>query len=407
MSEMALVSSRKSKLEKKAKEGSKGAVIALNLLKEPEKFLSIVQIGITLVGIIAGAYGGEAFTQDIMPFFEQFELLAPYAEQIAFTSIVVIITYFSLIVGELVPKSIAMNNPEVITIIFAPFMRALSVITYPVVIFLSFSTKIFLKLLMIKERNEPPVTEEELKYMIDSGSLHGVIEKQESEIMHSVFKFGDRKAHHVMIRRKDIAWLDINQPTKEIVAEVFQFPYTKYPVCDGSLDKVIGVVSVRDLLKYVEQDENSDISKHLIEPVFFISNTSALKVLDTFRKKRIHMGFVVNEYGGTEGLITLHDLIENIMGELPEIGDFEEAQIIKREDGSYLVDGELKIKELTQTIGIDKLPHENNYVTLAGFIIHHLHKIPEAGESFVLKNHKFEVIDMDGNRIDKVLITPL
>lgn len=404
MCEIALVSSKKSRLEQRARQGSNGAKIALNVLKEPEKFLSTVQIGITLVGIIAGAYGAEVFTKDIQPFFEKIEWIRPYAEQVSFILIVIVITYFSLIIGELVPKSIALNNPEPITIIFAPFMRGLSIVTYPFVTFLSLSTKLFLKLLMIRARNEPPVTEEELLYMIETGSQHGIIEKQESEIMHGVFRFGDRKADNVMTRRKDIVWINIDHNKEEILANIFQSSYTKFPVCEGTLDNIIGVVSIRDIIMYAENGKRFDLKEHLVEPIFFPQGMSALKILDTFRKKRIHMGFVVNEYGGTEGLITLHDLVENIIGDLPELGDEDEVKFIKRDDNSFLIDGELEIEELKKLLKLESLPNEKNYVTLAGLMIHQLHIIPKAGDKFTLKNYIFEVMDMDGNRIDKVLV---
>lgn len=405
MCEIALVSSHKSKLEQKAKQGSNGAQIALGLLKDPEKFLSTVQIGITLVGIVAGAYGGEVFTRDLQRFVEHISWLNNYAEEITFTIIVTAITYFSLIIGELVPKSIALNNPERITIALAPFMRGLSIITYPFVVFLSLSTKLFLKVLMIKERIEPPVTEDELKYMIETGSQHGIIEKQESEIMHGVFKFGDRRADNMMTKRKEIIWINIRQSKEEIIAHAFQSTYTKFPVCDDSLDKIIGVINLRDLISYANNANPFDFKEHLIEPLFFPKGTPALKILDTFRKKKIHIGFVVNEYGVTEGLITLHDLIENIIGEFPEIDNNEEVQIIKRDDGSLLVDGELKSDELKKLLNLEKLPYESGYATLAGFIIYTIHTIPKPGDNFIYKDIKFEIVDMDGNRIDKVLIT--
>lgn len=405
MCEIALVSSRKSKLEQKAKQGSKGAKTALTLLKEPEKFLSTVQIGITLVGIIAGAYGGEAFTEYLQPYFERVDVLKQYAGQIAFISIVVIITYFSLIIGELVPKSIALNNPEGITITFAPFMKGLSVITYPFVAFLTLSTKLFLKLLMIKQRNEPPVTEDELKYMIETGSQHGIIEKQESDIMHSVFKFGDRKAYNVMTRRRDMTWININQTKEEIAAKVYQSTYSKFPVCDGSVDKIIGVISVRDILININSDKPFDLKQHLMDSIFFPQYTPVLKILETFQKKQIHMGFVVNEYGGTEGLITLHNLIEDIIGDFPEIDESDEMLITERKDGSWLIDGEIEIEKFKEHLKIDILPNEKDYVTLGGFIINQLHSIPKTGDFTILSNYKVEVVDMDGNRIDKVLVS--
>lgn len=407
MCEIALVSSRKSKLEQSANQGSKGAKTALDLLKEPEKFLSTVQIGITLVGIVAGAYGGEAFTKSLQPYIEQISWLKPYAEEVAFALIVAVITYFSLIIGELVPKSIALNNPEGITITFAPFMRGLAIVTYPIVVFLSLSTKLFLKLFMIKQRNDPPVTEDELKYMIETGSRHGIIEKQESEIMHSVFRFGDKRAINVMTQRRDITWLNVNLNKEEILAGVFQTKYTKFPVCDGTLDKIIGVISIKDVLMYLNNNIPFDMKEHLVDPIFFPQGMPALKILDTFRKEKIHIGFVVSEYGRTEGVITLHDLIENLIGDFPEIGDSDDAKVLVREDGSLLVDGELKIEELKNTLSLEKIPGENNYSTLAGFIIYQIHVIPKAGHCFSFGNYKFEIIDMDGNRIDKVLITKI
>jgi len=258
---------------------------------------------------------------------------------------------------------------------------------------------------MIKERNEPPVTEDELKYMIETGSQHGIIEKQESEIMYSVFKFGDRKANNVMTPRKEISWINIRLSKEEILAHAFQSNNTKFPVCDNSLDNILGVITLRDLMTYTNTNEPFDLKEHITEPLFFPQGTPALKILDIFRKKKIHIGFVVNEYGGTEGLITLHDLVENLIGDFPEIDDNDDVQIIKREDGSLLVDGELKTDELKKILNLEKLPQESSYATLAGFIIYQIHAIPKIGDKIIFKNIKFEILDMDGNRIDKVLIT--
>lgn len=407
MSEIALVSSRKSRLNHLATEGSNGAKIAIALLKEPEKFLSTIQIGITLVGIIAGAYGGEAFTHRVQPFFENIVFLKPYAEEIAFTTIVITITFFSLIIGELVPKSIALSNPEKITIALAPFMKGLAIFTYPFVVFLSFSTKLFLKIFMIKGSKEPPVTEEELKYLIDTGSSHGIIEKQESEIMHGVFRFGDKKAEDIMTRKKDIIWLNINQTLAELKDHVFKAKSTKFPVCEDTLDKIVGVIYIKDVLKYFENNYDEFVLKdHIKDPVFFPSTTPALRILEAFRNKQIHIAFVVDEYGGIVGLITLHDLVENIIGDLPEDDDEDLLKVVSREDGSILIDGDIKIDELKKILNIHAFPEEKTYLTLAGLMISQLHVIPKAGDSFILENFKFEVVDMDGHRIDKVLVTP-
>jgi putative hemolysin len=406
MCEIALVSSRPSRLEQKSKQGSRGARIALNLLTEPEKFLSTVQIGITLVGIIAGAYGGEAFTDDVKPFFENIGWLKPYSEEAAFILVIVIITYFSLIVGELVPKSIALNNPEKITIAFAPFMRILAIITYPFVYFLSVSTKFFLKILLIKENKEPPVTEDELKYMIETGSRFGIIEKQEGDIINGVFKFGDRTAENVMTRKHDIAWLNIHHSKEEVLSVIQKSSFTKFPVGDNSIDKIIGTVSLKDVLFSIHEGKKFNLEEMASEPLFFPQNTTALKILDIFRKKHIHIGFVVNEYGGTMGLITLHDLVENIIGQFPDTKEQSEPEIIVREDGSFLVDAGLNIEELKDLLKISELPGEGNYKTLGGFILSHLKSIPKKGESFLLLGYKFEIVYMDGNKIDEILITP-
>jgi len=406
MCEIALVASRKSILENHAINGSRGATTALKLLKEPKKFLSTVQIGITLVGIIAGAYGAEAFTENVQPFFARFEIIQSYSEEISFTSIVIIITYFSLIIGELVPKSIALNNPENITIALSPVMNVLTLIAYPIVLFLSFSTKILLKVLFIKERNDISVTEEELKYMIDTSSRHGVIEKEEGEIMQGVFRFADRKAKEVMTKKSQIKWINIKLSKAEILADVFQSSTTKYPVCDGSLDKVIGVISVTDIIKSSKTDNGIDFRKYMVKPALFAENTSTLKILDAFRKNKIHMGIVVNEQGSAVGLITLHDLIENIIGDLPEWND-DAPKVINRPDGSVLLDADLKMKDVIKIFHIKGLPETYNNMSLAEFAVHQLESTPRTGSSFVFDNHKFEIVDIDGTRIDKVIINKI
>lgn len=405
MCEIALVSSRKSKLEQSAQKKIRGAILALELLKEPEKFLSAIQIGITLIGIIAGAYGGGAFHKDLEPFFEKISWVKTYAAEISYSVIIITITYFSLIIGELVPKSIAFNNPEKIAIVVAPFMKVLSFLTYPFVSFLSVSTKLFLKVLRIKENKDLPVSEDELKYLIDTGQRHGIIEQQEREMLHGVFQFGDKTARNIMTRREEIVWINKNHSNEEILAHVYQATCTKFPVCDGTIDNILGVVLLRDILTYTKENVPFKLQEHLIEPLFFPENTFALKILDTFRKTQIHIGFVVNEYGNTVGLITLHDLIENIIGDLPEVGDIEDVKVVERADGSWLIDGSIDIFQLKKILELDKFPQEKNYLTLAGFIIYQLHRIPKTGESFVFRNYKFEIIDMDGNKIDKVLIS--
>lgn len=403
MCEIALVSSRKSRLDQEAKNGSSGAQVALKLLSQPEKFLSTVQIGITLVGIIAGAYGGESFGKYLEPWLEKFETTRTYAEEISFTLIVIVITYFSLIIGELVPKTIALNNPEKITIKFAPFMKGLSIVTYPLVSLLSGSTRIFLKIFFIKPTQHPPVTEEELKYLIDTGSQWGIIEKGEGKMIHSVFRFGDKKAKDIMTPKKNIAWLDVNHSREKLLFEVSQSAFSKYPVCNGTLDKVEGVLPLTEVVKHSD-DDGFNIRNYLLEPLLFPENVPALNILEEFRGRKIHMGFVIDEHGSTIGLLTLHDLVENIMGDLPELDDELMPVITKRANGSFLVDGDLNLEELLQHIP-DLDIGSSTYRTLGGLMIHQLKEKPLTGSYFILGKFKFEVIDMDGNRIDKVMIS--
>jgi putative hemolysin len=340
----------------------------------------------------------------VKPIFEKWEWSRQYAEQISFGLIVLIITYFSLIVGELVPKSIALNNPEKITIIFSPFMKVLAYITLPVVFVLTRSTKLFLKLFMIKDKNEPPITEDELKYMIETGSQHGIIEKQERDIMQSVFRFGEYGATDVMVRRKEVVWVDINQSMEEMLSIVSNASFTKYPVCDGTLDKIIGTISIKDIL-HLTSGKPSDLKPNIVPPIFFPQRRSALKILDDFKRNRVHVGFVVNEHGETVGMITLHNLVENIMGDLPDLHKSQEDLVTKRKDGTILIDGELKIAELKKLLKLALLPDQKSYFTLAGFMMYQFRNLPKAGDSFVYKKFKFEVVDMDGKRIDKVLVT--
>lgn len=404
MSEIALVSSRASRLQKKANSGHNGAKVALKLMEQPEKFLSTVQIGITLVGIVAGAYGGEAFADNFVPFVEKIPFLMPYSEEVAFILIVVIITYFSLVIGELVPKSIALNNPEGIIMVVAPFMLILSKITYPFVALLTFSTRLLLKVMMIKENTDPPVTEEELKYMIDTGSRHGIIEREERELMHGVFRFGDRRANSLMTHRSDIFWVDINKSKEHILEEVYGAPHSKFPLCNGKLDDVIGVLSVRDIINIDSEGKQFDLKEIAKEPLFVPAVMSGLKVLDLFKKNGVHIGFVLNEYGGVDGLITLQDLVDNIVGEIPEY-ESEESLVTNREDGSLLIDGEIRTDELKVILNITEFPGETEYSTLGGFMMYQLERIPKTGDIIEYENYRFEIVDMDGKRIDKLLVS--
>jgi putative hemolysin len=403
MAEIALVSSRKARLEERSNKGSKGAKTALLLMQKPEEFLSTVQVGITLIGIIAGAYGGIAWSKDISLFFEQFSALKEYATEISLVIVVGLITYLSLIIGELVPKMMAYNNPEGISIALAPFMRILSIIATPVVRFLSFSTKIMVKILGIKQIKEPPVTEEELKILIEQGSQFGSIEKKETEMIKSIFRFGDRKAYSIMINRQDIVWIDINDPFDVTTNTIYNSNYSRLPLCNGSIDEIIGIIRVKDFFRNFEKGKELNLKDIATQPLFVPENLASLKILERFRETKIHTAIVINEYGSTEGMITLHDLIENIFGELPEKHEKLESPIVEREDGSLLIDGSMLVDELKEKLNI-QFEHVEEYTTLGGFVMFMLNKIPAEGDNFTSGEYKFEVVDMDGKRVDKVLV---
>ncbi|HEY7751694.1 MAG TPA: hemolysin family protein [Ignavibacteriaceae bacterium] len=403
MAEIALVSSKKVRLEEKAKKGSKGAKIALQFMQKPEEFLSTVQVGITLVGIIAGALGGTTLAEDLTPLIERIEPVKELAFEISFIIVVGFITYLSLIIGELVPKTIAYNNPEGISIALAPLMKVLSIIAHPVVRFLSFSTKIFLAILGIESKKAPPLTEDELKSLIEQGSQFGTIEKKENEMIKSIFRFGDRKAYSIMIPRQDVLWLDINDPPEVIRETIYNSNYSRLLLCNGTLDEIIGILRVKDFFRHNEKGKELNLRSIAAQPLFIPDNLPALKILERFRESKIHTAIVVDEYGSTEGIITLHDLIENIFGELPDRHEKPELSIVVREDGSMLIDGSILFDELREKLNLH-FENSDVYTTLGGFVMYKLNKIPQEGDKFNSGEYKFEVVDMDGKRVDKVLV---
>jgi putative hemolysin len=409
MFEIALVSSRKSRLQEKAKHGNKGAKTALLLLKEPEEILSAIQVGITLVGIISGAFGGLALSEDMVPFFAGFSFLAPYADALSITFVVGIITYFSLIIGELVPKTIALNNPEKIAIALSPAMKIIGSSLYPVVWLLSVSTKFVLLLFRIKKTSDTPVSEEELRMLLKQGSEYGVIEKEESDIINEVIRFGDKRAGSIMTPRLNVEWIDSTGKDEKILAEIMNSTHSRVPVCNNTVDEVIGVVAIKDVLAYHIKHQFIDISKIMTEPLFFPEQMSAINVLERFRKTKNHFGIVINEYGSMEGIVTLHDVTENIMGDLPEITDEDQPVAFRREDGSYLVDGSMMIEDIQDLLDIrslfDKNEVRSHINTIGGLTMFKLNRIPKIGDTFIVQGYTFEIVDMDGNRVDKLMIS--
>ncbi len=405
MSEIAIVSSRKSKLETLANNGNKGARTAIKLLEHPENFLSAVQIGITLIGIVAGAYGGTALAKDLVPFINTFSYLSEYAHEIAFIIVVGLIVYFSLIIGELVPKTLAFNNPEGLASFSAPIMAVLATTTKPLIWMLSISTKLFLKLLFIKQNKENPINEEELKYLLEQGTQQGTFEKYETEIIKSIFRFGDRRASSIMTERRDVVFIDINLSQKEITQIIENNNKKVYPVCDGSLDNFIGIIDSCEYLLEALKSENFQIKKILYNPIFIPESVRALKVIEKFRYAQRHFAVVIDEHGSVIGIITLHNIIENILGDLPEKDDETEVpEIVERKDGSYLVDGIIMVDELNDKLKTNIQHSDKGFETLGGFVMDKIGMIPKAGDNFIHNNFYYEVLDMDEKRVDKVLV---
>jgi putative hemolysin len=407
LSEIALISSKRSRLEQRKMEGSKGATVALKLIDNSENFLSAIQVGITLIGIVTGVYGGMNIADDIAPLFQDIEFIKSYANEIALSLTVVIITYFSIVIGELVPKTIALSNPEKIAVIVAPIIYYFSGAFYPFVKLLSISTNFVNKLIGIKKQKEQ-ITEAELRQMIKVASIEGVIEKEQNLIHEKVFYFADKKAKHIMTHRTDIEWIDINKTNEEIKRELLEAQHSKLVCGQGSLDNFKGIIYLKDFYKLISGNEDFKIDTLIVDPLIVPENLDAQKVLDLFRKKKVHICYAVNEYGGFEGLITLHDIVENIIGQIPDKGETYEPDMFVRDDDSILVSGDAPIEILREIIADLTIDFENiDYSTVAGFVLNQIDRVPQVGDKFEYFEFSFEIVDIDGAKIDKILITKL
>ncbi|NJN38785.1 MAG: HlyC/CorC family transporter [Acaryochloridaceae cyanobacterium CSU_3_4] len=408
-SEIAVVAARKVRLEQLAKRGNKKARLALKLANSPNDFLSSVQIGITLIGILSGAVGGATLSVRLENFFKTIPGLAAYSEPLSILIVVSIITYLSLVIGELLPKRIALNNPEQIACNVAIPLRLLAIVTAPVVKLLSVSTEGLLKLLNIQASNEPAITEEEINVLIEQGTQAGMFEESEQEMVSRVFRLGDRSIKALMTPRIEVAWLDISAPWQENQREIQENPHSQYPVGQDSLDDCVGIVRIKDILSTYMVGEPVDLQRLLQPPLYVPEGSRALNVLEIFQESGTHVALVTDEYGGIEGMVTLNDLVEAIVGELPSAEEMNEPQIVQREDGSWLLDGLLPIDALKKLLEWEILPDDVNedYHILGGFIIAMLRRIPKSGQHFNAGGFRFEVVDMDGTRVDKILVTPL
>lgn len=402
MAEIALVSARKAKLESLANKGDEDAKAALKLANHPDSFLSTVQIGITLIGILTGIFSGEKIKTEVVAWLQQFEFIKPYEEKIATAIIVVIITYLTLVLGELLPKRIGLSNPEAIAKIMAKPMNFISKITFPFIWLLNKSTNTLTQLFKVQS-NSSQVTEDEIKAIINEGTEQGTIEEAEQEIIERVFRLGDRNITSLMTHRSDIVWLDVNKTIEEVKEKFSENIYSVYPVCDGNIDNIKGSVSVKDLFL---NSAKTPIASIIKQPLYVPENNTAYQVLEKFKETKIHHCYIVNEYGSLEGIITLNDILEAIVGDIPEVNE-DDYEITTRADGSLLADAQIPFVEFLHKVGKEDWINDDEYDfdTLAGFILHHTQEIPSTGDTLQWRGFEFEIVDMDKHRIDKILIT--
>ena len=406
MSEMAIVAARKSRLQQSANSGDAGAGAALELASHPNRFLATVQIGITLIGILAGAFGGATLAEEIEHLAAGVPALAPYAGVIGIGAVVVVITFFSLVLGELAPKRVALAHAERIASAVAAPMRFLSLLTAPLVRLLSLSTELVLRFFRVKPSSEPHITPEEIKILVEQGTALGIFEESEQDMIEGVLRLDERPIGAFMTPRTQMVWVDVGDSHELLRSKIVSSRHSRFPVIQGSFDTVLGIVSAKDMLNQSLSDQATNLRQALAPPLFVPETASALRVLDLFKREGTHFALVTDEYGGIQGLVTDRDILEAIVGELPSKDEPHEAEVTVREDGSWLVDGLLDIDKLKEILSMDLLPDEESgrYHTVSGFMMTQLGGIPSTGEHFEWEGFRFEVMDMDGRRVDKVLI---
>lgn len=406
MSEFALVSSKKTRLKKMSDEGNTGAFTALELANNVTPFLSTIQIGITLIGILAGAFGGATIAGGLANYFRGIAILNPYSNALSIILVVVIITYMTLIFGELVPKRLALNRAEDIATKVARPMMFLSFIAKPFVIILSVSTETVLRIMRIKKNNEPPVTEEEVKIMLEQGTEAGVFETAELSMIEGVLEIGDLRAESLMTHHTDIIAIDLNDNINESLQKMIHSGRSYFPAYEKDLDNIIGIVSIKQVLADLVESGVIDLRDNIIEPNFVPKSLPILKLLELFKERGVHIALITDEYGSIEGLITLHDILEAIVGDVRSLGEPIEMPVVLREDGSWLIDGDTPIEKLKDILSVHSFPQEEQgyYRTIAGLMMFILQRIPKTGDHVEINGFRYEVVDMDGNKVDKVLV---
>jgi putative hemolysin len=406
MSELAVISSRRSRLQELVKHRQRGARAALKLLDNPTDFLSTVQVGITLIGVLAGAFSGATLAEELGTRLREWPLLATYGQPVAFALVVIGITYASLVVGELVPKRIALHDPERIAAVLAPVMRGAARAAAPAVWLLRVSTEGLLRLVGLKGDRKLTVTEDEVRSLVAEGTRAGVFMPTEREMIEGVLRLADRTARAIMTPRQEVAWLDVTASAAEIAAQLEEHRLSRFPVCRETIDNPIGIVHTKDLARAALTGREIALGEIMTQPLVVLDATPVFKVLEGFRREGLHMAIVVDEYGTTQGVVTLADVIEAVAGTLPEAGETETATMVQRRDGSWLVDGSVGIDEFEDRFGLSGLKGSRSFDTVAGYVLFRLGRLPVVGDTFTDRTGHYEVVDMDGRRIDKIVFRP-
>ena len=402
MSEIALISARKNRLESAAKKGNQSAQAALDLANSPNKFLSTVQIGITLIGILTGIFSGAKITDDVQLFITGFDILKPYANSIAVGIVVVVLTFFSLVLGELLPKRIGLNHPEAIAKAVAIPMKMISIVTAPFIWLLTISTEFLLKILMIKPSADGKVTEEEIKAIIKEGTEGGEVQEIEQDIVERVFHIGDRKVNSLMTHRQSVVFLPLASNREQVKEFMLKELHSVYPIYGENYDDIVGVVNLKNIFSNID-NEAFNLEKIMTDAPFIMEQTSAYKALENFKKSGVHYAFVSDEYGIFQGIITLNDILEALVGDAADFNN-DDYQLIEREYGTCLVDGHYSLHDFLTYFELDELTNDYEVTTVSGLIMTELSRIPKQGEKLIWQKYELEVIDMDGVRIDKVMV---
>jgi putative hemolysin len=407
LSEIAIVSARKARLQQWADEGRSRAETALALANEPGPFLSTIQVGITSIGILSGAIGEAAIAQDLAPQLAELPGVGRFAGPIAIAIVVIVITYLSVIIGELVPKRLALLNPEAVALLVARPMQFLSTISAPIVRFFDWSSEVVLRLVGAREGGEPPVTGEEIEVLMEQGAEAGVFEKGEQKLVSRILRLDEQRVVGIMTPRVDIYLIDLEDPFEENKRKLIESPHSRVPVCKGGLDNILGIAYARDLVSRLLAGQPLDLPSMVRPPVYVPGSLSPIELLESFKRLRSHIAFIVDEYGEVEGLVTMNDVLEAIVGDVATSESAGESLAVRREDGSWLVDGMLPIDRLKEILEVEELPDEEsgNYHTVGGLVMMQLGRVPRVADHFDLEGLRFEVVDMDRNRVDKMLVS--